>query len=175
MYRKLFAFALVIGTVGCSSNTIVPAPVVKDTGWVKVVKYDYTYHKTLLFPDGTEREFYHCAIVGALEEEGSVRIHYTGDGSSMASCATNVTVEVDPKTTNSQGKSITIGTTTIMGDSDEKETIWLKPDGSSCGHVRADRDTKRWVAYAFEDYSNNHYFSSKADAVKWLTENWCKP
>jgi hypothetical protein len=96
----------------------------------------------------------------------------------MWSCADDVSFEkkdVDPKTTNSQGESITLGATQIMGDSDEKETIWLKPDGSSCGHVRTDRDTKRWVAYAFDDYSNGHYFGSKAEAVKWLTENWCRP
>jgi hypothetical protein len=157
--------------VGCQSSV---NPEVKDTGWVTVTRSSYMYHKTIRFPDGREVEFYHCAAVGALEEDNSiVRIHYEGDGSSMHDCAEHVTVEQKPGTRNSEGKLIATGTKQVKGNDWDKETLFLTSTNSDCGKVYY--LSNNWIAAAYHDYSRNHYFNTRAEAVKFITENWCKP
>lgn len=163
--------------IGCNSLTIpMPKTEIKNTGWVKIVHGNYLYHKTLQWPDGTEREFYHCEANGGLEEEGeTVAIQYTGDGSSMESCAKNLIIQESPSRSNNKfGKKIWFGTKRIKGMSFDQQQLWLKPDASSCGTVDS-TDNGMWDASAFEDMSVDHYFSSRDEATKWIVENWCKP
>ena len=57
--------------------------------------------------------------------------------------------------------------------------LWFKTtptDGDlDCGTIIHWQDQPTWKATAFDEYSKAHYFSSEAEAEKWLTTNWCKP
>lgn len=63
-------------------------------GPVVIVSDFYSYHTTIRFSDGVEKEFYHCDMVGALTEGRRVNITFVGDGTSMENCARSV--EVSP-------------------------------------------------------------------------------
>lgn len=169
---KLLMAVLCLTIIGCSETTNVDP--IKDTGWVKIQYADYMYHKTLLFPDGIQREFFYCSPNEALSEEGTtVRIKYQGDGSTMQNCATNVEVQMEPGSLNAEGKKVWSGTTQIKGYTSLDEIIWLKPDGTKCGSAYV--ADSNWQASAYEDMTRTHYFSSKKEAVSWITDNWCKP
>lgn len=88
---KYLLFVLVL-LVGCET----PNNEVKDTGPVTVVITNFDYHQTLKWPNGFQKEFYHCAWDGTLGGDAGtvVDIKYTGNGETMGGCANIVGVKV---------------------------------------------------------------------------------
>lgn len=167
--KNALAMLMLVGVLtGCGRQSLSH----KDTGWVTVINDNYMYHHTIKFPDGREVEFFHCESAEGLSKGEVADIQYDGDGSTMGACATNVSIKLSPKSQQEQS-GVSFGTHSMVTDASFGETTWVKQDNSKCGQVI--HLDAAWTASAYDDMSVPHLFKTQAEAVNWLTTNWCKP